>query len=179
MKLAKVVGVACVLAGTVAGAAELPSDMEKVYQSGSSFLATNGDAYTLKQGWLKHHENVAVAPDCDAGTVLWDEERVKVSLLVDEEGLDAPATMAAWAYKCQPEAVADAVGFYRQAVEIRDAEGRVRAMKAGQAIQNAGNAYADGYRKQAEIYRAASERSRGVTTTCSPSGPNNVVCKTR
>ena len=178
MKLAKMVGVACVLAGASAAAGDLPAGMEKVYQSGSSFLATNGDAYTLKEGWFKHHENVAVTPDCEAGTVQWEDERVKVNLLVDEEGLDAPAVMAAWAYKCQPEAVADAVGLYRQAVAIREAEGRVRAMKVGQAIQNAGNAYADGYRKQAEIYQAASARSRGVTTTCSPSGPN-VVCRTR
>ena len=178
MDIVKLIGVVGLVAGSSTWAGELPTDMEKVYQSGGSFLATNGDAYTLKDGWFKHYENVAVAPDCEAGTVLWDEERVKVSLLVDEEGLEAPAAMAVWAYKCQPEAVADVVGFYRQAVEIRDAEARVRGIRIGQAIQNASNAYADGYRKQAEIYQSAAARSRGVTTTCSPSG-SNLVCRTR
>jgi len=178
MKLAKMVGVACVLAGASAAAGDLPAGMEKVYQSGSSFLATNGDAYTLKEGWFKHHENVAVTPDCEAGTVQWEDERVKVNLLVDEEGLDAPAAMAAWAYKCQPEAVADAVGLYRQAVAIREAEGRVRAMKVGQAIQNAGNSYTNTYQQSMNAAAARADRNRTLTTTCSSSGPD-VVCRTR
>ena len=179
MKLAKTVGAVCVLAAASAGAAELPADMEKVYQQGGSFLATNGEVYTLKEGWFKHHENIAVAPDYDAATVAWKDERVKVNLLVDEEGLDAPAAIATWAYKCKPEWVELGVGLYRQAVVTREAAGRARGAAIGQAIQNASAAYANGYQQSMNAAAARAERNRTYTTTCSASGPNDVVCRTR
>lgn len=178
MRVAALIGVALLLSGATVGAAELPADMEKVYQKGGSFLATNGEAYTLKEGWFKHHENVAVAPDCEAGTVQWQDERVKVDLLVDEEGLEAPATVATWAFKCKPEWVELGVGLYRQAVATREADGRARGAAVGQAIQNASAAYANGYQQSMNAAAARAERNRTYTTTCSASGPN-VVCRTR